>query len=265
MRKLNLFLAGLALSSAVILTACNETAKNETEETTELSTIKVNPVADSKQFPGAELKVASITAEKVSADSALLTVKYEVMNFTLTEHTDDPNAGHMANSAEGQHIHFILNNTPYAALYKPEHTVMVKLNSEHNLLSFLSRSYHESIKEPTAAVLKHFTVNEEGQVIEKESPTEPALFYSRPKGEYAGEDTNKILLDFYLANTTLDDGYKVEAKVNDETFVLDQWVPYEIEGAPKGELTVQLTLLDKEGKAMEGENKSITRKVTLKE
>lgn len=265
MRKLNLFLVGLALSSTAVFTACNETAKNETEETTELNTLKVNPVADSKQFPGAELKVSSISAEKVGADSALLTVRYDVMNFTLTEHTDDSNAGHMANSSEGQHIHFILDNTPYAALYKPEHSVMVKLDTEHNLMSFLSRSYHESIKEPNAAVLKYFKVDEEGKVIELDNPEEPSLFYSRPKGEYAGEDTNNILLDFYLANTTLDDGYKIEAKVNDSTFVLDQWTPYEIEGAPKGELTVQLTLLDKEGKAMEGENKSITRKTTLKE
>lgn len=268
MKNLNVFLIGLAISTTAVLGACNQPSNTEanteaTQDTTEA--ISVNPVADSKQFPGANLKIASITAEKVGTDSALLTVKYNVQNFTLTEHTEDSNAAHMANSAEGQHIHFILDNTPYSALYKPEHSVKVKLGDEHYLMSFLSRSYHESIKEPEASVLKHFKVDENGKVVELEIPNEPALFYSRPKGEYVGKDTENILLDFYLVNTNLEDGYKVEAKVNDSTFVLDKWSPYEIEHAPKGEMTVQLTLLDKDGKAMTGMNKTITRKVTLKD
>jgi hypothetical protein len=267
----NVFLLSLAIFTAASLSSCNQSTKTsenaatETVETNAAEAITVNPVAHSKQFPGAELEIASITAEKKGTDSALLTVKYNVKNFTLTEHTEDSNAMHMANSAEGQHIHFILDNTPYAALYKPENSVMVKLGSEHYLMSFLSRSYHESIKEPKASVLKHFKIDDNGKVVELEIPSEPALFYSRPKGEYSGKDTENILLDFYLVNTKLDDGHKVEAKINDTTFVLDKWSPYEIEHAPKGELKVQLTLLDKDGNPMTGENKSITRTVTLKE
>jgi hypothetical protein len=264
----NVFLLSLALLTAASLSSCNQSTKtSENADTIEAGTqsIQVNPVAHSKQFPGAELQIASITAEKTGTDSALLTVKYTVNNFTLTEHTEDSNAVHMANSAEGQHIHFILDNTPYTALYKPENSVMVKLGSEHSLMSFLSRSYHESIKEPNAFVLKYFRIDDDGKVVELENPTEPAIFYSRPKGEYSGKDTENILLDFYLANTKLDDGHKVEAKINDSTFVLDAWSPYEIQNAPKGELKVQLTLLDKDGNAMNGENQSITRTVTLKE
>ncbi len=269
--NINVFLLGLTVVAATTISSCNQsstTSTNKEQSDTTMvaeSAITVNPVAHSKQFPNADLKVASITAEKVGTDSALLTVKYNVKNFTLTEHTDDSNAMHMANSAEGQHIHFILDNSPYTALYKPENSVMVKLDSEHYLLSFLSRSYHESIKEPSAFVLKHFKIDNNGKVVELEIPKEPALFYSRPKGEYAGKDTENILLDFYLVNTKLDDGHKVQAKINDATFVLDKWTPYEIENAPKGELKVELTLLDKEGNAMTGENKSITRTVTLKE
>lgn len=266
MKNINVFLLALAISTTALLGACNQSTKTDTQAVDSSSLgISVNPVADSKQFPGAELKVASISAKKVGADSALLTVKYDVQNFTLTEHTEDMNAEHMANSAEGQHIHFILDNSPYVALYIPEHSVMVKIDEEHYLMSFLSRSYHESIKEPTASVLKHFKVDVNGKIVELEIPAEPALFYSRPKGEYAGKDTERILLDFYLANTDLKDGYKVQANVNDSTFILDQWTPYEIENAPKGELTVHLTLLDKEGKEMTGDNKSISRKVMLKE
>lgn len=270
--KSNFNLSLVALSFAVLsFTACNsgnKTAENEQSNVDSLastSEIKVVPVADSKAFPGANLEIASITSEKVGTDSAKITVKYNVKNFTLTEHTEDSNAHHMANSKEGQHIHFILDNTPYAALYKPEHSVTVKNGTEHFLLSFLSRSYHESIKEKGAAVLKHFKIDENGALSELPLPTEPSLFYSRPKGEYKGADTDRILLDFYVWNTDLKDGNKVKATVNGTDFMLDNWGPYEIVGAPKGEMTVDLTLVDKDGNALTGDNVSISRKVTLSE
>jgi len=272
-KNLNLSLAALAFA-ALSFTACNsgnKTAENAQTSTDSLNNvdtnneIRVEPVADSKSFPGANLEIASITSEKVGSDSARISVKYNVKNFTLTEHTEDSNAHHMANSAEGQHIHFILDNTPYAALYKPEHTAMVKLGSEHYLMSFLSRSYHESIKEEGAAVLKHFKIDDNGKLSELALPTEPSLFYSRPKGEYKGKDTDRVLLDFYLWNTKLKDGNQVKATINGTDFMLDNWGPYEIINAPKGELTVDLSLVDKDGKTLSGDNVSITRKVTLSE
>src|SRR5690554_4107041 len=265
-KKFNLSLIALALA-ATSFTACNsgsQNAENTDADTVATGEIQVVPVVDSKAFPEANLEIASITSEKVGADSARITVKYDVKNFTLTEHTDDMNAGHMANSKEGQHIHFILDNTPYVALYKPENTAMVKLGTEHYLLSFLSRSYHESIKEEGAAVLKHFKIDENGALSELPLPTEPSLFYSRPKGEYTGADTERVLLDFYVWNTDLKDGNKVKATINGTDFVLDNWGPYEILNAPKGELTVDLSLVDQNGDTLSGDNVSISRTVTLK-
>jgi len=269
MRKnFNLSLIALALA-ATSFTACNsgsQSTENTDTDTDTVATgeIQVVPVVDSKAFPGANLEISSITSEKVGTDSARITVKYDVKNFTLTEHTDDMNAGHMANYKEGQHIHFILDNMPYVALYKPKNTAMVKLGTEHYLLSFLSRSYHESIKEKGAAVLKHFKVDENGALSELDLPTDPSLFYSRPKGEYTGADADRLLLDFYVWNTDLKDGNKVKATVNGTDFMLDNWGPYEIVNAPKGEVTVDLALVDENGNALSGDNVSIRRTVTLK-
>jgi len=269
-KNFNLSLVALAFATFGF-TACNsgtqntDTSSTDTLNTDTANALQVVPVEDSKAFPGANLEIASITSEKVGADSARVTVKYNVKNFTLTEHTEDSNAHHMANSAEGQHIHFILDNTPYAALYKPEHSAMVKLGTDHYLLSFLSRSYHESIKEKGAAVLKHFKIDESGALSELEIPKDPSLFYSRPKGEYKGKDTNRLLLDFYVWNTDLKDGNKVKATINGSDFMLDNWGPYEILNAPKGELSVNLSLVDKNGNALSGNNVSISRKVTLTE
>ncbi|WP_036603135.1 hypothetical protein [Olivibacter sitiensis] len=270
MKSKNWMLAAGILVAASFA-ACGGSGEKTSDTTDSLdvdsaSAITVTPVADSKAFPGAELAVSGITTENVGDDSVKFTVNYDVKNFTLTEHTDDHNADHMANSAEGQHIHFILDNTPYVALYKPTNSATVKKGTEHYLLSFLSRSYHESIKEPKAYVLKHFKITDDGKYEELPLPTEPSLFYSRPKGEYKGKDTENLLLDFYLVNTTLSaDGNKVKADVNGEEFVLDNWGPYEIKGLPKGETTVKLTLLGADGNALSGDNVSIERKVTLTE
>src|SRR5690606_31804908 len=129
------------VAAAALLASCNNTpTKNkdgEIRDSTALAdsvgAIAVNPLQHAKEFPGASLKIASLTAEKVGADSAKITVKYNVENFKLTEQTEHTH--HMANSHDGQHIHFILDNSPYVALYKPEHTFTVPVNSEHYLLS----------------------------------------------------------------------------------------------------------------------------------
>ncbi|MGJ1203643.1 hypothetical protein [Sphingobacterium lactis] len=257
------------LAASAVLASCNTPTKNqegEIKDSTALAdtvgAIGVNPLEHAKDFPGATLKIAGITSEKVGADSAKITVKYDVQNFKLTEQTEHTH--HMANSHDGQHIHFILDNTPYVALYKPEHSVTVPINSEHYLMSFLSRSFHESIKTNDASKLIKFKVNADGTVTEIPVGSQPAIFYSRPKGDYKGDETNVLLLDFFVANTTLGaDANKVKADINGQEFVLDQWVPYEILNLPKGETTVKLTLVDKDGNAITGDNVSVERKINL--
>lgn len=263
----NLMWAGGVLF-ATAFTACGDSSQRAdgTVDSASVDSITVNPVADSKAFPGASLGISGVTTENVGDDSVKFTVNYNVSNFTLTEHTDDHNADHLANSAEGQHIHFILDNEPYAALYKPTHSATVKKGSEHYLLSFLSRSYHESIKESSAYVLKYFRITDDGKYEELPLPNEASLFYSRPKGEYKGADTKNLLLDFYLVNTNIGpDSNKVKADINGEEFILDNWGPYEINGLPMGETTVKLTLVGPDGDKLSGDNISIERKVTLKE
>lgn len=267
MTNLKVALACVAASAALV--ACNPTTKNtdgETQDTTALGDtvggIGVNPLAHSKEFPGATLEISAITAEKVGADSAKVTVKYDVSNFELTAQTEHDH--HMANSHDGQHIHFILDNAPYEALYEPEYSVTVPLNSEHYLMSFLSRSYHEAIKTDDASKLVKFKVTADAQIEELPDSGEPALFYSRPKGEYKGEDTKTLLLDFFIANGSLSaDGNKVKADINGQEFLLDRWTPYEILNLPMGENTVKLTLVNNDGNAVTGDNVSVERKITL--
>ena len=92
------------------------------------------------------------------------------------------------------------------------------------------------------------------------------MFYSRPKGTYKGSDISKLLLDFFLVNVTLDPkGNKVRATINGEIFIIDEWVPYYIQGLKPGILTVKLELSNTDGFVIEGPFNDVTRSVILSE
>lgn len=268
--NVNHWFAGIIGISLLLTTSCNTPTKNadgEVQDSTALAdtigSIGVNPLTHAKEFPDAVLRIGSLTSQLVD-DSAEVTINYEIENFKLTEQTEHDHQ--MANAAEGQHIHFILDNEPYVALYKPDHSFKVALGSEHILMSFLSRSFHESIKTDPAYRLVKFKVDHNGKIEQLDLPTEPTLLYSRPKGEYHGSDTKALLLDFYLVNTTLEaSGHQIKAEINDQEFILTQWAPYELLNLPMGENRIKLTLIDEDGNPLKGDNTSVERKFNLYE
>lgn len=213
----------------------------------------------SPQFDDAKIGVN--TPVKVDA-SGKATFDFMVDNYELGAQTSDAGTKDCANSAQGQHIHLILNNGPYTAHYESAFEQDVNPGSYVGL-AFLSRSYHESVKSPGAYTIFRFSSGEESdQVVFDENSAH--MFYSRPKGTYTGEDTKKVLLDFYLVNTNLsEEGYKVKAVINGTEFILTKWVPYAMEGLPMGENTISLTLLDPEGNVVESPFNPVTRTITL--
>jgi hypothetical protein len=162
----------------------------------------------------------------------------------------------LANSAKGQHIHFIVNNGPYSAHYENIFSKTLK-DSSNVILAFLSRSYHESVKNKNAFVLTQ--VGEKNIDLNNEF-----LFYSRPKGTYKGVDTEKLLLDFYLVNSEIStNGNKVRATIQDKEFIIEEWAPYYIEGLPKGEIKIKLELIDASGNLIDSPFNPSNRTVIL--
>jgi len=99
-------------------------------------------------------------------------------------------------------------------------------------------------------------------------PTKPLLTYSRPKGEYKGEDANAIMIDFWLSNAKLkgDGGeYRIRYFINDdEARYIDKWDPIWLSGWLSGKPTVRLELLDKDSKPVEnGGYNTTTREITV--
>ena len=183
-------------------------------------------------------------------------------NYELGAQTPDAESKMCANSGKGQHIHLIVDNGPYAAKYEASFAHDLD-DGAHYILAFLSRSYHESIKRASAHILKKVSV-ENKAITNAEDVTDPLLSYSRPKGTYVGKDTEKVMLDFYLSNVELKDGYTVEADINGEKHMIDTWQPYYIEGMDMGENSITLTLM-KDGAKVDAPMNPVTRTFTLKE
>ena len=214
--------------------------------------ITLSKLEGSPPYLNAKISNASITLD----DDNEYAFSFDVSDYELGAKTINTVENQLANSGKGQHIHFIINNGPYSAHYT--NNFKKKLNKDNNvILAFLSRSYHESVKNPNAFVLTQIG-------DEKVDLNNEFLFYSRPKGTYKGKDTEKLLLDFYLINTTISpEGNKVKATINDTEFIITEWAPYYLQGLPKGNVKIKLELVNSEGELIDSPFNPSIRNVTL--
>lgn len=247
---------------ALLVTACGgstevaETMEEAVEEVKEavMAEVSLTPMPDAVEFPDATIEDWGYAGGKFT---------YATSGYEFAAQTPDADAIMCANSGKGQHAHLIVNNEPYIAKYEPEFEQALP-DGSHHILTFLSRSYHLSIKNGKA----HRAVKAEvkdGAFASTEDITEPMLFYSRPKGSYKGAaNTENIMLDFYPVNVELGtDGYAVKAVVNGkEEFTITEWQPYFLKGLPMGENTVELTLL-KDGIKVDAPLNPVSRTFTL--
>ncbi len=156
----------------------------------------------------------------------------------------------------GPHVHVILDNAPYKALYDASEPIVFE-NLEpgtHTLRAIASRPWHELFKNDGAFAQVTFHVyakTPENRPIRNQ----PLLTYSRPVGSYGAEP---VMLDFFLTNVPLhlvaqsseDDDipdWRIRATVNGESFLIDQWQPIYLKGLKPGKNWVQLELLNEDG------------------
>lgn len=248
-----------------------DSAAKDTAKASPLPAVTLAAVSASPEYPDASLAISNVKAEKAGYDSAKVTFDFAVKNYELKMQTADNGTKQCNNSDKGQHIHFIMDNQPYKALYEPKNEITLAKNTEHYLMAFLSRSYHESVKSKGAAVIYHFKIDENGNLKQLPDPNKPMVFYSRPKGDYLGKDTANLLLDYYIWNCTLaPDGYKVRVDIvnNDKpsqklSATIDKWEPRFIQNLGTGKSRVSLTLVGKDGKQLEGPHTGVSREFNL--
>ena len=252
-KYLDKFIIPFIIGVIAIIYSCLSTEKKDTiiNSSNELQNITITKVIGSPEYENASLNIKTIEMGDEKSKFS-----FNIENYDLGIQTSKNFDYQLANSAKGQHIHFIINNGPYSAHYMDSFSK--DLEKESNvILAFLSRSYHESVKNKDAFILTQ--VGENQVDLENEF-----LFYSRPKGTYKGTDTEKLLLDFYLVNTEISsNGNKVRATIQSTEFIIDEWAPYYIKGLPKGEINIKLELIDSSGNLIETPFNPSTRKVIL--
>ncbi len=157
----------------------------------------------------------------------------------------------------GPHLHVILDNQPYIAVYDISQPLTLSnlAAGTHTLRVFASHPWYESFKNEGAYAQTTFHVFTQ---TDENNPdiSQPLLTYSHPKGEYGAEP---ILLDFYLTNAPLQIGgkdilkdeigdWRIRCTINGESFVLDRWESVYLKGFKPGKNWVKLEFLDGDGK-----------------
>ena len=156
----------------------------------------------------------------------------------------------------GPHLHFILDNQPYEAIYDAKQPILLEdlTPGTHTIRVFASRPWHESFKNEGAYAQATFHIFAKTSDNYPAEP-QPLLTYSRPKGSYGAEP---VMLDFYLVNAPLhliargdetDDilDWQVRCTINGESFTFDRWEPIYLKGLKPGRNWVQLELLNEKG------------------
>ena len=180
-------------------------------------------------------------------DETTIKVKLQVQDFPLFKNEEKD---------MGPHLHLILDNEPYQAIYNIDQPIILEdlKPGTHTLRVFPVKPWHESFKNNGAYAQSTFnilTTTEDNNP----NPNLPLLTYSRPKESYGAEP---IMLDFYLANAPLhlvaeedseDDiaDWRVKVTINGQSFLLDTWQPVYLKGFKKGKNWVKLEFIDETG------------------
>ncbi|MEM1241622.1 MAG: hypothetical protein AAGI45_17430, partial [Cyanobacteria bacterium P01_H01_bin.26] len=171
--------------------------------------------------------------------------------------------------ALGPHVDLLLDNQPYGSIYDIEQPVVLRdlTPGTHTLRAFAVRPWYESFKNEGAYAQVTFHIfaktDENSPVADR-----PLLTYGAPMGTYGAEP---VLLDFYLIDAPLHQvaqdnplisDWRVRYTINGDSLTLNDWESVYVKGLNPGRNWVQLTLVDDEGKPIEGVFNSTVRLIT---
>ncbi|MDB4936424.1 MAG: hypothetical protein JWP87_3396 [Labilithrix sp.] len=218
--------------------------------------------------PTPTVKLTAPTRDQVidAAKANDFTVKLDVKNWQTAKGSN--------------HVHLILDNKPYKAIYDTKEPVRLNelaggealAEGMHVLVAFPSRANHESVKTKDALTIVPFWIGKKDAAAAKNDPTKkPMLIYSRPKGDYNGEMANHVLVDFQVANVTLAEGKEhVHVTVTGpgidkpvEGSVEKFGTPLYIENMQNGSYTLKVELMDAANKVIDGPWNSTTRTIKV--
>jgi hypothetical protein len=193
-----------------------------------------------------QVKILSPRADEVLQDTQV-SVKLQVQDLPLFEDED---------LKLGPHLHLLLDNQPYGAIYDPKQPIVFDdlEPGTHTIRAFAATPWDESFKNEGAYAQTTFHIFAKTPE-NKPDLSKPLLTFSRPQATYGAEP---ILLDFYISNVPLhlaaqedatDDipDWQIRCTVNGESFTFDRWEPIYLKGLKPGKNWIQMELLDDQG------------------
>lgn len=231
----------------------------------------VRLVEGSRSTPAfAEADLSFEAPERGATAGDSLAARLSLEGFALAEPTPGAETRGLAMSDRGQHVHFIVDERPYRAIYDLGGPVSVDLSDLepglHLLRAFPSRQWHESVKTEGAFARSWFLVGDTAAAADFD-PDAPALTYSRPKGSYAGADADSVMVDFYVTNAELGAGegqHRVRLTVDDTLdWELVRWAPHYVLGLDEGPHTFRLELLAPDGSVVPGDHSATEREIVV--
>ena len=249
-----------ALVALTLVTGCHHQARQEPapEPVAEHHADHAMPASEASSAPTSamrtskvELKIAGPKEGEV-VPGPDVTVSFDLRGYAVAQ--------------KGPHVHLILDNEPYKPVYDVSQPFVLKglKPGNHTLRAFPSTAWHESQKVPGAFTQVNFAVGQADGGV-KLDPAAPTLTYSRPKGEYAGADAARIMLDFYVTNAPVSPtGFKVRRTVDGQSELLTRWEPTYLVGLASGSHVIKLELLDAQGRVVPGPYNVTERTITVK-
>lgn len=282
-------------------TANNTPANNAAPEKQSLSVVerpqKIKDMMAARGEQDSAKPTLKIIEPRANADLTSSTVK---LKLELGGDLKGYKPGMNEETHTGNHIHVILDDQPYEAYYDLDQEFELRnvTDGAHTIRVFPSRPWHESYKNEGAFQMVKFSVKNgnadttkpttvNGNTVANTEPkatpegkdmkasnagavdaSKPLLTYSRPKGEYKGDDANAIMLDFWLSGAKLkgDGGeYRVRWSVDgSEPQFIEKWEPIWLSGWTAGTHTVKLELVDAAGNVVDnGGYNSTSREITV--
>ncbi|CAM3870399.1 hypothetical protein B0A58_08410 [Flavobacterium branchiophilum NBRC 15030 = ATCC 35035] len=161
---------------------------------------------------------------------------FGVSNYTFGIATPDQTTAGLAFSPMGQHVHLIIDGSPYIAAGNPYTYALNLPDGEHTIIAFLSRSYHEGYKNPEAMISGKYMVmgNTIVGVNAGNTLTTDEIYSSRPIRTYTGSsEYSKILLDYVVPSPTLaklGNTYGIRLTIDQTPYYIESWNPIVFEG-----------------------------------
>ncbi len=179
-------------------------------------------------------------------------LKFDTRGFVLGTKTPGAEQRPSRRINKGNHMRAVIDDS--IDVFDYDNNIKNPLtDGRHQVTAFISRSYHESVKNPKAVIAQKFELKN-AQMIRNEKITEAILAYNAPTGDFEGDNAENIVFDFFIANTQISPkGNKVRLSIDQkQEFFVYEWKAYYIHGLSSGEHLIEIELLNSQGQRLYG-------------